>query len=151
MIAKSPILAMTRIVAETVLKQLRKTNSPNDEPNDALETLSFEYDIPRQTKLNRKIDLCGYISPEGDYYKLEHCEHEKFVIGFVKTHFEKELSKMEPSFFWKMPKGMFREEYFLMKELGFIKISSFEESIDEMYMLFYKDLTSKQVDFVFPK
>ena len=32
--------------------------------------------IPKQVKLNRSTDLCGYISPDGEYYPCEHCKHE---------------------------------------------------------------------------
>ena len=109
-------------------------------------------DIPKQIKLNRSIDLCGYISPDGEYYPCEHCQHESLAQELMRN------PKIFPQdeIIWygdtaRKPEGMSAEEYYLMRHLKFVKISSFKEYIDEMYLLHYEDLTPEQAEIVYPR
>lgn len=108
-------------------------------------------DIPLQIKLASKIDLCGYVSPDGEYYKCEHCEHENFVKTLICGNLYTDFINMHSHFYDSMPYGMLKEEYYLMKEKRFIKISSFREAVDEMYLLHYYPLTPEQIDLIYPR
>lgn len=109
------------------------------------------FDIPEQVTLVSKIDLCGYISPEGEYFRCGHFEHEKFVQTLVVGDMYEDFISTDSCFYNSIPDGMLKEEYFLMKRSGFIKISSFKEAVDEMYLLHYYPLTAEQMDVVYPR
>lgn len=109
-------------------------------------------DIPIQVKLNKSTDLCGYISPDGEYYPCEHCQHESLaqeLMSNPKVFPQDKIIRVADTA--RKPKGMLEEEYYLMRHLRFIKISSFKEYIDEMYLLHYEDLTPEQAAIVYPR
>ena len=78
-------------------------------------------DIPLQIKLASKIDLCG-----------KHCEHENFVKTLICGNLYTDFINMHSHFYDSMPYGMLKEEYYLMKEKRFIKISSFREAVGDV-------------------
>lgn len=116
-----------------------------------------KYHLPKQIKLERKDDLCGYVSPEGVYYHCNHYEHEelakKLVPEFSDLPFGANLylGPITPFGSWRKPKGMSSEEYYLMYRKHYIKISSFKDSIDQMWLFSYYELTSEQTDFIYPR
>ena len=42
-----------------------------------------DYDIPKQTNLNKKSNLCGYIEIDGTYHKCDSCQHEKIIREII--------------------------------------------------------------------
>lgn len=109
-------------------------------------------DIPTQTALRDNFPFAGYIDISGKIYECNPCEHEKMVRDIVynnDSYFNK-YRNLPASFYDSKPQGMLQEEYFLMKELGFVKISSFEKAPTKRILFRYKDLTWMQSDIVFP-
>lgn len=113
----------------------------------------FNYDIPKQNNIPTGSKLCGYIEIDGTYHKCNSCEHEKFVrrLVYENEDFRKRYFEVPASFFDKKPVGMLQEEYFLMKDLGVVKISSFKDAPTKMIAFFYNNLTYKQTDLIYPR
>lgn len=118
-----------------------------------LTPLSFCGDIPKQNNLPKSSKLCGYIEIDGTYHKCSSCEHEKVIrqIIWENEELRKRYFETPASFFDQMPRGMLQEEYFAMKDLGFVKISSFKNTPNDMVVFFYNNLTYKQSDVVYPR
>lgn len=113
----------------------------------------YNYDIPKQNNIPTGSKLCGYIEIDGTYHKCNSCEHEKFVrrLVYENEEFRKRYFEVPASFFDKKPVGMLQEEYFLMKDLGVVKISSFKDAPTKMIAFFYNNLTYKQTDLIYPR
>lgn len=110
-------------------------------------------DIPKQNNLPKSSKLCGYIEIDGTYHKCSSCEHEKIIrqIIWENDELRKRYFETPASFFDSMPRGMLQEEYFAMKDLGFVKISSFKNTPNDMVVFFYNNLTYKQSDIIYPR
>ena len=111
------------------------------------------WDIPIQTELGDKFPFAGFVGIDGTIFKCEPCEHEKLVRDMVYNipeHFKRYLN-VPASFYDKKPQGMLQEEYFLMKYLGFVKISSFENAPTKRVLFRYENLTWKQSDVIYPR
>lgn len=121
-------------------------------PNYILNPL-YNYDIPKQNNIPTGSKLCGYIEIDGTYHKCNSCEHEKFVrkLVYENEEFRQRYFEIPASFFDKKPIGMLQEEYFLMKDLGVVKISSFKDAPTKMIAFFYSNLTYKQSDLIYPR
>lgn len=115
--------------------------------------VSLSSDIPKQNNIPTGSKLCGYIEIDGTYHKCNSCEHEKFVrrLVYENEEFRKRYFEVPASFFDKKPIGMLQEEYFLMKDLGVVKISSFKDAPTKMIAFFYNNLTYKQTDLIYPR
>lgn len=113
----------------------------------------YSYDIPKQNNIPTGSKLCGYIEIDGTYHKCNSCEHEKFVrrLVYENEEFRNRYFELPASFFDKKPIGMLQEEYFLMKDLGVVKISSFKEAPTKMIAFYYNTLTYKQTDLIYPR
>lgn len=113
----------------------------------------YSYDIPKQNNIPTGSKLCGYIEIDGTYHECNSCEHEKFVRRLVydNDEFRYRYFETPASFFDKKPIGMLQEEYFLMKELGVVKISSFKDAPTKMIAFYYNTLTYKQTDLIYPR
>lgn len=111
------------------------------------------FDIPNQNNLPLKSKLCGYIEIDGTYHECNSCEHEKIIRQLIweNEDFRKRYFDTPASFYDRMPRGMLQEEYFAMKLLGFIKISSFEKTPNKKIVFSYGLLTYKQTDLVYPR
>lgn len=111
------------------------------------------WDIPIQTELGEKFPFAGFVGIDGTTYKCESCEHEKLVRDMVYNipeHFKRYLN-VPAMFYDRKPQGMLQEEYFLMKYLGFVKISSFEKAPTKRILFRYENLTWKQSDVIYPQ
>ena len=110
-------------------------------------------DIPKQNNIPTGSKLCGYIEIDGTYHKCESCEHEKNIRQIIwgDDYFRERYFNTPASFFDNMPRGMLQEEYFAMKDLGFVKISSFKDAPTKMIAFFYGTLTYKQTDLIYPR
>ena len=111
------------------------------------------FDIPNQNNLPLKSKLCSYIEIDGTYHECNSCEHEKIIRQLIweNEDFRKRYFDTPASFYDRMPRGMLQEEYFAMKLLGFIKISSFEKTPNKKIVFSYGLLTYKQTDLVYPR
>ena len=111
------------------------------------------FDIPNQNNLPLKSKLCGYIEIDGTYHECNSCEHEKIIRQLIweNEDFRKRYFDTPASFYDRMPRGMLQEEYFAMKLLGFIKISSFEKTPNKKIVFSYGLLTYKQTDLIYPR
>lgn len=111
------------------------------------------FDIPNQNNLPLKSKLCGYIEIDGTYHEGNSCEHEKIIRQLIweNEDFRKRYFDTPANFYDRMPRGMLQEEYFAMKLLGFIKISSFEKTPNEKIVFSYGLLTYKQTDLIYPR
>ena len=107
-------------------------------------------DLPNEVYL-RYTKLCGYIAPNGKYYHCDPCEHTTIVRDIALGEYLEEYKTVPAEFFDEKPHFMLQEEYFLMKKLGFAKISSFKLAVDKMYLFLYGTLTSEQTDIIYPK
>lgn len=107
-------------------------------------------DLPKETYL-RYTNLCGYIAPDGKYYHCDHCGHTTIVRDIVLGEYLEEYKAVPAEFFDEKPNYMLQEEYFLMKKLGFAKISSFKLAVDKMYLFLYGTLTPEQTDIIYPR
>ena len=110
-------------------------------------------DIPKQNNIPTGSKLCGYIEIDGTYHQCKSCEHEKNIRQIIwnNDYFRERYFNTPASFFDKMPRGMLQEEYFAMKDLGFVKISSFKDAPTKMIAFFYNTLTYKQTDLIYPR
>lgn len=115
--------------------------------------LTFCGDIPKQNNLPKGSKLCGYVEIDGTYHKCASCEHERIIrqIIWENDELRQRYFNTPASFFDQMPRGMLQEEYFAMKDLGFVKISSFKNTPNDMVVFFYNNLTYKQSDMVYPR
>lgn len=107
-------------------------------------------DLPKETAL-RYTKLCGYIAPDGKYYHCDHCGHTTIVRDIALGEYLEEYKAVPTEFFDEKPHHMLQEEYFLMKKLGFAKISSFKLAVDKMYLFLYGTLTPAQTDIIYPR
>lgn len=116
-------------------------------------TCQTKYDIPFQVNLHKESKLCGYIDIDGTYYKCGSCEHEKNIRQIIWNNedYRDRYFNTPASFFDTKPPGMLQEEYFAMKILGFVKISSFKNTPNDMIVFRYNTLTYKQTDLIYPR
>lgn len=107
-------------------------------------------DLPNEVYL-RYTNLCGYIAPNGKYYHCDSCGHTTIVRDIALGEYLEEYKTVPAEFFDEKPHFMLQEEYFLMKKLGFAKISSFKLAVDKMYLFLYGTLTPEQTDIIYPR
>ncbi len=111
------------------------------------------WDIPTQVELGEKFPFTGYVEIDGTVHKCNSCEHEKLtrdLVYNIPEHFKRYLN-VPAAFYDRKPQGMLQEEYFLMKYLGFIKVSSFEKAPTKRILFRYENLTWKQSDVIYPQ
>ena len=111
------------------------------------------WDLPIQVELGEKFPFAGFVGIDGTTYKCEPCEHEKLVRDMVYNipeHFKRYLN-VPAMFYDRKPQGMLQEEYFLMKYLGFVKVSSFKDAPTKRILFRYENLTWKQSDVIYPQ
>lgn len=127
----------------------REASKRADKAEEALKNL---WDIPIQTELGEKFPFTGFVEIDGTIHKCNSCEHEDLVRSIVYDNPEyfKRYRNVPATFYDKKPQGMLQEEYFLMKYLGFVKISSFEKAPTKKILFRYENLTWKQSDIVYP-
>lgn len=114
---------------------------------------TFIGDIPKQNAIPTGSHLCGYVEIDGTYHECDSCCHEKNIRQIIwnNDNFRERYFSTPASFFLNMPRGMLQEEYFAMKGLGFVKISSFKNAPTKMIAFFYNTLTYKQTDLIYPR
>ena len=110
-------------------------------------------DIPTQVELSDKFDFTGFVEIDGTIHKCNSCEHEDLVRSIVYDNPEyfKRYRNVPAVFYDRKPQGMLQEEYFLMKYLGFVKISSFANAPTKRILFRYENLTWKQSDVIYPQ
>ena len=111
------------------------------------------WDIPIQVELGDKFPFTGYVEIDGTIHKCNSCEHEKLtrdLVYNIPEHFKRYLN-VPAAFYDRKPQGMLQEEYFLMKYLGFVKVSSFEKAPLKKILFRYENLTWKQSDVIYPQ
>ena len=118
----------------------------------AEEKLKNLWDIPIQTELGERFPFTGFVEIDGTIHKCNSCEHEDLVRSIVYDNPEyfKRYRNVPAVFYDRKPQGMLQEEYFLMKYLGFVKISSFEKAPTKKILFRYENLTWKQSDVIYP-
>ena len=111
------------------------------------------WDIPIQVELSDKFDFTGFVEIDGTIHKCESCEHEKLVRDLVYNtpEYFKRYLNVPAVFYDRKPQGMLQEEYFLMKYLGFVKVSSFKDAPTKKILFRYENLTWKQSDIIYPR
>ena len=109
------------------------------------------FNIPNQNVLGEKFPWTGYIDINGKVYKCESCEHESIIRQIVLNEYLDEYLSVPASFYDHKPQGTFQEEYFAMKYLGFVKVSSFENAPTKKILFRYDKLTWKQSDVIYPR
>jgi len=111
------------------------------------------WDIPTQVELGEKFPFTGFVEIDGTIHKCKSCEHEDLVRSLVYDNPEyfKRYRNVPATFYDRKPQGMLQEEYFLMKYLGFVKISSFEKAPTKKILFRYENLTWKQSDIIYPQ
>lgn len=124
-----------------------------DRADKAEEKLKNLWDIPIQTELGEKFPFTGFVEIDGTIHKCKSCEHEDLVRSIVYDNPEyfKRYRNVPATFYDRKPQGMLQEEYFLMKYLGFVKISSFEKAPTKKILFRYENLTWKQSDVIYPQ
>lgn len=128
----------------------REASKRADKAEEKLKNL---WDIPIQTELGEKFPFAGYVEIDGTVHKCNPCEHEKLtrdLVYNVPEHFKRYLN-VPAIFYDRKPQGMLQEEYFLMKYLGFVKVSSFEKAPTKRILFRYENLTWKQSDVIYPQ
>ena len=117
------------------------------------EKLKNLWDIPTQVELGEKFPFTGFVEIDGTIHKCNSCEHEDLVRSIVYDNPEyfKRYKNVPAVFYDRKPQGMLQEEYFLMKYLGFVKISSFEKAPTKRILFRYENLTWKQSDVIYPQ
>jgi hypothetical protein len=108
-----------------------------------------KYDLPIEFKLDNHLIQTGYIDKNGKFYECNSCEHERIIQDIIHNEYEQEFSNIDKDFYNRKPIGMFDEEYFAMKYLKFVKISSFEETPLEKVLIRYDSLTTKQIEKIY--
>ena len=111
------------------------------------------WDIPIQTELGEKFPFTGFVEIDGTIHKCKSCEHEDLVRSIVYDNpdYFKRYRNVPAVFYDHKPQGMLQEEYFLMKYLGFIKVSSFKDTPTKKILFRYENLTWKQSDIIYPQ
>ena len=111
------------------------------------------WNIPIQTELGENFPFTGFIEIDGTIHKCKSCEHEDLVRSIVYDNPEyfKRYRNVPAVFYDRKPQGMLQEEYFLMKYMGFIKVSSFEKAPTKRILFRYENLTWKQSDIIYPQ
>jgi len=129
------------------------TSGINNGYNKAKQEFMSTQDIPTQVELGEKFPFTGYVTIDGECIKCKSCEHEKIVrdIIYDNPEYFKKYRNCNAKLFEKKPQGMLQEEYFLMKYLGFVKISSFEDAPTKRILFWYNNLTWKQSDIIYPQ
>lgn len=124
-----------------------------DRTNKAEEKLKNLWDIPIQTELGDKFPFTGFVEIDGTVHKCKSCEHEDLVRSIVYDNpdYFKRYRNVPAVFYDHKPQGMLQEEYFLMKYLGFVKVSSFEKAPTKKILFRYENLTWKQSDIIYPQ
>jgi hypothetical protein len=124
-----------------------------DRADKAEEKLKNLWDIPIQVELGEKFPFTGFVEIDGTIHKCKSCEHEDLVRSIVYDNPEyfKRYRNVPAVFYDHKPQGMLQEEYFLMKYLGFVKISSFEKTPTKKILFRYENLTWKQSDVIYPQ
>ena len=119
----------------------------------AEETLRNLWDIPIQTELGERFPFTGFVEIDGTIHKCKSCEHEDLVRSIVYDNPEyfKRYRNVPAVFYDHKPQGMLQEEYFLMKYLGFVKVSSFKDAPTKRILFRYDNLTWKQSDIIYPQ
>ena len=128
----------------------REVSKRADKAEERLKNL---WDIPIQTELGEKFPFTGYVEIDGTIHKCNSCEHEKLtrdLVYNIPEHFKRYLN-VPAAFYDRKPQGMLQEEYFLMKYLGFVKVSSFEKAPTKRILFRYENLTWKQSDVIYPQ
>ena len=129
----------------------RDYQSAQKRAEKAEEKLKNLWDIPIQTELGDKFPFTGYVEIDGTVHKCNSCEHEKLtrdLVYNIPEHFKRYLN-VPAVFYDRKPQGMLQEEYFLMKYLGFVKVSSFEKAPLKKILFRYENLTWKQSDVIY--
>lgn len=110
-------------------------------------------DIPIQTELSDKFDFTGFVEIDGTIHKCNSCEHEDLVRSIVYDNpdYFKIYRNIPATFYDRKPQGMLQEEYFLMKYLGFVKVSSFKDAPTKKILFRYENLTWKQSNIIYPR
>lgn len=127
--------------------------SANRRAEEAEKKLNSLWDIPTQVELGEKFPFTGFVEIDGTIHKCKSCEHEDLVRSIVYDNPEyfKRYRNVPAVFYDHKPQGMLQEEYFLMKYLGFVKISSFEKAPTKRILFRYENLTWKQSDVIYPQ
>lgn len=128
----------------------REASKRADKAEEKLKNL---WDIPIQTELGERFPFTGFVEIDGTIHKCKSCEHEDLVRNIVYDNPEyfKRYRNVPAAFYDRKPQGMLQEEYFLMKYLGFVKISSFEKAPTKKILFRYENLTWKQSDIIYPQ
>ena len=129
-----------------------RVNELEKELSLSKEKLKNLQDIPTQVELGEKFPFAGYVEIDGTVHKCNPCEHEKLtrdLVYNIPEHFKRYLN-VPAVFYDRKPQGMLQEEYFLMKYLGFVKVSSFEKAPTKRILFRYENLTWKQSDVIYP-
>jgi hypothetical protein len=110
-------------------------------------------DIPTQVELGEKFPFTGFVEIDGTIHKCKSCEHEDLVRSIVYDNpdYFKRYRNVPAVFYDHKPQGMLQEEYFLMKYLGFVKVSSFKDAPTKKILFRYENLTWKQSDIIYPQ
>ena len=126
--------------------------SANRRAEEAEKKLNSLWDIPTQVELGEKFPFTGFVEIDGTIHKCKSCEHEDLVRSIVYDNPEyfKRYRNVPAVFYDHKPQGMLQEEYFLIKYLGFVKISSFEKAPTKRILFRYENLTWKQSDVIYP-
>lgn len=110
----------------------------------------FSGDIPQTSQLPINFPFVGYVTPDGKTYQCERCEHENIIREIVlKNHLEEYLNTNK-EFFHQLPYGMYQEEYFAMKKLKWVKVSSFANNPTQPILFRYYILTPEQTKIIYP-
>ena len=128
-------------------------NRRAEKAEEKLKNLKSLQDIPTQVELGEKFPFTGYVGIDGETIKCRSCEHEKIVRDIIYDNPEifKRYRLMPASAFDKKPAGMLQEEYYIMKYLGYVKISSFENAPLKRILFRYEKLTWMQSDIIYPQ
>ena len=120
--------------------------------NKAKQEFMSMQDIPIQVELGEKFPFTGFVEIDGTIHKCNSCEHEDLVRSIVYDNPEyfKRYRNVPATFYDRKAQGMLQEEYFLMKYLGFVKVSSFEKAPTKKILFRYENLTWKQSDIIYP-
>ena len=105
--------------------------------NDAIKDfMKSSSDSPTEAVLGETFPFTGYISREGKIYE---CDYLDEYVGTKASDYDHQ------------PRGMLQEEYFAMKILDFVKVSSFEGTPTKKVLFRYGPLTDKQNEIVYPR
>ena len=121
--------------------------------NKAKQEFMATQDIPIQVELGEKFPFTGFVEIDGTIHKCSSCEHENLVRSIVYDNpdYFKRYRNVPATFYDRKPQGMLQEEYFLMKYLGFVKVSSFKDAPTKKILFRYENLTWKQSDIIYPQ